>query len=223
MVVEHMDRAQGPTVDFFPQTLPGTLSTTAKLTSLTVGSTRYVHVSDRRMNTQRSICEPSLLYQLGYGIAQARRSKTRTGKGHLARKRHSRTLSLVNRATTAAAQRESHHAVLHHCSTSMQARVVMEWSVSQARTSSGSRELHTCQHALKPCMTTSSAVQCARTKSTNSCRISSSPSPQIAGRTATQAAPTIVSDGGGSSRPRVSRRHGRRGRRRPSKATQPAT
>ena len=35
MVVEYMDRAQRATVDIFTQTLPGTLSTTAKLGFLT--------------------------------------------------------------------------------------------------------------------------------------------------------------------------------------------
>ena len=119
-------------MDVFAQTLPGTLSTTAKLSSLTLLSTRNVHVSDRKRNTTGSTRELSLLYQLTYDMNQAGRSKTRMGKGIPACKRHSRTLSFMSRAATAAAQQESHHADLHGCLTSMPASIPMEWNVPQA-------------------------------------------------------------------------------------------
>ena len=54
VVVEYMDRAQGHTVDFFAQTLPVTLSTTAKLTSLKHLTVRDEHTLDTKRTSHTS-------------------------------------------------------------------------------------------------------------------------------------------------------------------------
>ena len=55
-------------MDIFTQTLPGTLSTTAKLSSLTHFFTRGAHMLDHKRTTHSSICELSVLYQLQWVV-----------------------------------------------------------------------------------------------------------------------------------------------------------
>ena len=54
VVVEYMGGAQGPTVGFFAQTLPVTLSTTAKLTSLKHVTVRDEHTLDTKLTSHTS-------------------------------------------------------------------------------------------------------------------------------------------------------------------------
>ena len=54
VVVEYMGGAQGPTVGFFAQTLPVTLSTTAKLTSLKHLTVRDEHTLDTKRTSHTS-------------------------------------------------------------------------------------------------------------------------------------------------------------------------
>ena len=77
MVIEYMDRARGHTVDIFAQTIPATLSTTAKLTPFRHLTTRGEHGPDPKRVTQTVIHELSLLYQLAHNVSQAERAKTR--------------------------------------------------------------------------------------------------------------------------------------------------
>ena len=67
-------------MDLFTQTLPGTLSTTAKLSSITLLSTRDMHMSDRKRNTRGLIREFFLLYQSNHSVNKAGQSKNRTVK-----------------------------------------------------------------------------------------------------------------------------------------------
>ena len=91
--VQYMDRARGHTVDIFTQTLPGTLSTTAKLSSLTHFFTRGAHMLDHKRTTHSSICELSVLCQLRWVVNEAEQSKICTAKGMKTWKTRWRTLS----------------------------------------------------------------------------------------------------------------------------------
>ena len=51
VVIEYMDRARGHTLDIFAQTLPGTLSTTAKLTPFRHFTARGEHGSNPKQTT----------------------------------------------------------------------------------------------------------------------------------------------------------------------------
>ena len=138
VVVEYMDRARGPTVDIFPQTLPGTLSTTAKLSYLTHFFMRDTCMSDHKRTRKSLIRGLSLQHQLPRDVAQAGRSKTRTVKGVPACKQRMHTLSCKSRAATVAGQRESHHGDCHGCFLSVDVSQLFEWNVPQARTSMAS-------------------------------------------------------------------------------------
>ena len=68
-------------MDIFTQTLLGTLSTTAKLSSLTHFFTRGAYMLDHKRTTHSSICELSVLCQLQWVVAKEGQTKTRTAKG----------------------------------------------------------------------------------------------------------------------------------------------
>ena len=138
VVIECIDRARGHTRDIFAQTLPGTLSTTAKLTPFRHLTARGEHGSNPKRFTETASHELSLLYQLAHNVGQAGRTKTRTVEVIVACKRRSRTLTCESRAATHVVQQESRHAYLHGRSTSMQARRLMDWSVPHARASNTS-------------------------------------------------------------------------------------
>ena len=121
-------------MDIFTQTLPGTLSTTAKLTSLTHFFTRGAYMLDRKRTTHSSICELSVLCQLQWVVDEARQSKFCTAKGMNTWKQRRRTLSGKTRVATVAEQRESRHGELHGRSTSVHVSRSTDWNVPQART-----------------------------------------------------------------------------------------
>jgi hypothetical protein len=91
-------------VDIFTQTLPGTLSTTAKLSSLTHFFTHGAYMLDRKRTTHSSICEFFVLCQLQWVVAKAGQSKIRTAKGMTTWKQRRRTLSGKSRVATVAEQ-----------------------------------------------------------------------------------------------------------------------
>jgi len=130
-----VDRARGHTLDIFAQTLPGTLSTTAKLTPFRHFTARGEHGSNPKRTTEPASHELSFLYQLAHHICQAGRTKTRTVKDSMACKRRSRTLVSESRAATHVAEQKSRHANLHDRATSMQARGLMDWSIPHSRAS----------------------------------------------------------------------------------------
>ena len=125
-------------MDIFAQTLPGTLSTTAKLSYLTHFFMRDTRMSDHKRTTKTSIRGLSLQHQSPHDVSQAGRSKTRTVKGVPACKQRLRTLSCKSRAATVAGQRESHHGDLHGCFLSVNVSQPVERNVPQARTSMAS-------------------------------------------------------------------------------------
>ena len=68
-------------MDIFTQTLHGTLSTTAKLSSLTHFFTRGAYMLDRKRTTHSTICELSVLCQLKWVVDEAGQSNICTAKG----------------------------------------------------------------------------------------------------------------------------------------------
>ena len=62
VVVEYIDRARGPTLDFFTQTLPVTLSTTAKLTPL-----KHFTIRNENRSKQSGPHTPRPTASSGYG------------------------------------------------------------------------------------------------------------------------------------------------------------
>ena len=108
-------------MDFFAQTLPGTLSTTAKLSSLTHFFTRGAYMLDHKRTTHSSICELSVLCQLPRVVAEACQSKIRKATGMTTWKQRRRTLSGKSCMATVADQRESRHGDLQGRSTSVHA------------------------------------------------------------------------------------------------------
>ena len=121
-------------MDIFTQTLPGTLSTTAKLTSLTHFFTRGAYMLDHKRATHSSICELTVPCQLRWVVDEAGQSKICTAKGMKTWKQRRRTLSGKSRVATVAEQRESRHDELHGRSTSVHASQSIDWNVPRART-----------------------------------------------------------------------------------------
>ena len=121
-------------MDIFTQTLHGTLSTTAKLSSLTHFFTRGAYMLDHKRATHSSICELTVLCQLQWVVDEAGQSKICTSKGMKTWKQHRRTLRGKSHVATVAEQRESRHGELHGRSTSVHASQSIDWNVPRART-----------------------------------------------------------------------------------------
>ena len=138
VIVEYMDRAQGHTQDFLPQTLRLTIHTTAKLSYLGYFFMADVAVRSHKQTTKRPNCGLSWRWQLSHDTSQSTPSKNCNAKGITACKHCCRRSSRLSYAATAADQQSSHHEDLHDCSTSVQGSQTIEWNVPRARASAAS-------------------------------------------------------------------------------------